>query len=149
MELDSNRHEPPDGVSLLESGHILGARVLYIEDEFLYTGEAAGRERVHEQVRGQRRLGADTRDDVRRTAHNFSRLDQTVKLVNEMMQAKVATCQHLHRLELEGVWTLVDWGGFSHMKNHLCMCSSVIFEPPTSSVRGRHSTRLNYQPTRK
>src|SRR2546422_9104828 len=31
------------------------------------------------------------------------------------------------------IWTIgrVDWGGF---------------EPPTSSVRGRHSTRLNYQP---
>ena len=46
VELDSNRHEPPSDVSLLDSGHILGARALYIEDELLYTGDAAGRERA-------------------------------------------------------------------------------------------------------
>lgn len=34
-----------EGVRLLDSGHILGARALYLDDEFLYTGDAAGRER--------------------------------------------------------------------------------------------------------
>ena len=35
-----------EGVKLLDSGHILGARALSLGDEFLYTGDAAGRERA-------------------------------------------------------------------------------------------------------
>lgn len=35
-----------DGVALLDSGHILGARAICIEDELLYTGDAAGRDRA-------------------------------------------------------------------------------------------------------
>jgi putative mRNA 3-end processing factor len=35
-----------DGIALLDSGHILGARAICIEDELLYTGDAAGRDRA-------------------------------------------------------------------------------------------------------
>ncbi len=35
-----------DGVRLLDSGHILGARALSLAEEFLYTGDAAGRPRA-------------------------------------------------------------------------------------------------------
>jgi putative mRNA 3-end processing factor len=35
----------PPGVELLDSGHILGARAILIDDEFYYTGDASGRER--------------------------------------------------------------------------------------------------------
>ncbi|MDA4135170.1 MAG: exonuclease [Thaumarchaeota archaeon] len=35
-----------DGVALLDSGHILGARAICIDDELLYTGDAAGRDRA-------------------------------------------------------------------------------------------------------
>lgn len=38
--------EHVDGVKLLDSGHILGARAISIGDEVLYTGDAAGRERA-------------------------------------------------------------------------------------------------------
>jgi len=34
-----------EGIDLLDSGHILGSRALRIDDELLYTGDAAGRER--------------------------------------------------------------------------------------------------------
>jgi putative mRNA 3-end processing factor len=34
------------GIKLLDSGHILGARAICIEDEVLYTGDAAGRSRA-------------------------------------------------------------------------------------------------------
>lgn len=37
--------ETMDGVKLLDSGHILGARAICIADELLYTGDAAGRDR--------------------------------------------------------------------------------------------------------
>ena len=38
--------ESADGVRLLDSGHILGARAICIGDEVLYTGDAAGRDRA-------------------------------------------------------------------------------------------------------
>jgi putative mRNA 3-end processing factor len=38
--------DPPEGVDLLDSGHILGSRAIRIGDEVLYTGDAAGRERA-------------------------------------------------------------------------------------------------------
>ena len=37
--------ESAEGVKLLDSGHILGARAICIGDEVLYTGDAAGRDR--------------------------------------------------------------------------------------------------------
>lgn len=86
MELDSNRHEPLEGVSLLDSGHILGARALHIEDELLYTGEAAGRERAFmSKCRTKKAKVLITETTFGDPRHIFSRLDQTVKLVNEMI----------------------------------------------------------------
>ncbi|MDG6926218.1 MAG: exonuclease [Nitrososphaerota archaeon] len=38
--------ESADGVKLLDSGHILGARAISIGDEVFYTGDAAGRDRA-------------------------------------------------------------------------------------------------------
>lgn len=38
--------ESVEGVRLLDSGHILGARAICIGDELLYTGDAAGRDRA-------------------------------------------------------------------------------------------------------
>jgi putative mRNA 3-end processing factor len=38
--------ELPEGVELLDSGHILGSRAIRIADEVFYTGDASGRERA-------------------------------------------------------------------------------------------------------
>jgi putative mRNA 3-end processing factor len=40
-----NKPENVEGVELLDSGHILGSRSINIEDEVIYTGDIAGRER--------------------------------------------------------------------------------------------------------
>jgi putative mRNA 3-end processing factor len=77
---------PPEGVRLLDSGHILGARALWIEDEFLYTGDAAGRERAFLsrcKTRKAKVLVTETTFGDPRFV--FPPLDQTVKQVNEMI----------------------------------------------------------------
>src|SRR5271155_3203804 len=38
--------ETVEGVKLLDSGHILGARAICLGDEVFYTGDAAGRDRA-------------------------------------------------------------------------------------------------------
>ncbi len=86
VELEANRHEPPEGVSLLDSGHILGARALYIEDELLYTGDAAGRERAFMcRCRTKKARVLITETTFGDPRYIFPPLDQTVKLVNEMI----------------------------------------------------------------
>ncbi len=86
VELAANRHRPPDGVSLLDSGHILGARALYIEDELLYTGDAAGRERAFmSRCRTRKAKILITETTFGDPRYIFPPLDHTVKLVNEMI----------------------------------------------------------------
>jgi len=86
VELDSNRQPPPEGVSLLDSGHILGAKVLCIEDELLYTGDAAGRERAFmSKCRTKKAKILITETTFGEPRYVFPPLDQTVKLVNEMI----------------------------------------------------------------
>ncbi len=86
VELDVNRHEPPDGISLLDSGHILGARALYIHDELLYTGDAAGRERAFmSKCRTRKAKVLITETTFGDPRYIFPPLDQTVKQVNEMI----------------------------------------------------------------
>jgi putative mRNA 3-end processing factor len=86
VELEPNRQEPPEGISLLDSGHILGARALYIEDELLYTGDAAGRERAFmSRCRTKKARVLITETTFGDPRYIFPPLDQTVKLVNEMI----------------------------------------------------------------
>jgi putative mRNA 3-end processing factor len=86
VELDVNRREPPEGVALLDSGHILGARALYIQDELLYTGDAAGRERAFmSRCRTRRAKVLITETTFGDPRYIFPPLDQTVKRVNEMI----------------------------------------------------------------
>jgi len=77
---------PPEGVKLLDSGHILGARALWIEDEFLYTGDAAGRERAFLgscKTRKAKTLVTETTFGDPRFV--FPPLEKVVKEVNEMI----------------------------------------------------------------
>ena len=86
VELEPNRQDPPEGVSLLDSGHILGARALYIEDELLYTGDAAGRERAFmSRCRTKKARVLITETTFGDPRYIFPPLDETVKLVNEMI----------------------------------------------------------------
>ncbi|MDA4116115.1 MAG: exonuclease [Thaumarchaeota archaeon] len=86
VELDSNVCDLPEGVSLLDSGHILGARALYIEDELLYTGDAAGRERAFmSKCRTKKAKVLITETTFGDPRYIFPPLDQVVKLVNEMI----------------------------------------------------------------
>ncbi|HEV2390038.1 MAG TPA: MBL fold metallo-hydrolase RNA specificity domain-containing protein [Nitrososphaerales archaeon] len=86
VELDSNRGDPPDGVSLLDSGHILGARALYIEDELLYTGDAAGRQRAFmSKCRTKKARVLITETTFGDPRYIFPPLEQVVRLVNEMI----------------------------------------------------------------
>ena len=69
VELGSERHALPDDVALLDSGHILGARALYIKDEVLYTGDAAGRERAFmSRCKTKKARCPDNGDDLWRPA---------------------------------------------------------------------------------
>jgi putative mRNA 3-end processing factor len=86
VELGPNREEPPEGVSLLDSGHILGARALHIHDELLYTGDAAGRERAFmSRCRTKKARILITETTFGDPRYVFPPLDQTVKMVNEMI----------------------------------------------------------------
>ncbi len=86
VELETNMHDPPEGVALLDSGHILGARALYVEDELLYTGDAAGRERAFmSRCRTKKARVLITETTFGDPRYIFPPLDQTVKLVNEMI----------------------------------------------------------------
>jgi putative mRNA 3-end processing factor len=87
VELDNNmRVAPPEGTSLLDSGHILGARVLYLEDELLYTGDAAGRERAFmSRCRTRKARILITETTFGDPRYIFPPVDQIVKEVNEMI----------------------------------------------------------------
>jgi putative mRNA 3-end processing factor len=86
VELGQNRHQPPEGVSMLDSGHILGARALYVQDELLYTGDAAGRERAFmSRCRTKKARVLITETTFGDPRYIFPPLDETVKLVNEMI----------------------------------------------------------------
>jgi putative mRNA 3-end processing factor len=86
VELQSNRQTPPEGVSMLDSGHILGARALYIEDELLYTGDAAGRERAFmSRCRTRKAKVLITETTFGDPRYVFPPLERTVKEVNEMI----------------------------------------------------------------
>ena len=86
VELGTNRPQPPEGVSLLDSGHILGARALCIQDELLYTGDAAGRQRAFmSRCRTKKARVLITETTFGDPRYIFPPLDQTVKLVNEMI----------------------------------------------------------------
>jgi len=86
VELEPNRQEPPQGVSLLDSGHILGARALYLEDELLYTGDAAGRERAFmSRCRTRKARILITETTFGDPRYIFPPLDQIVREVNEMI----------------------------------------------------------------
>ena len=86
VEIETNLQAPPEGVSLLDSGHILGARALYIEDELLYTGDAAGRERAFmSRCKTKKAKVLITETTFGDPRYIFPPLDQTVKMVNEMI----------------------------------------------------------------
>jgi len=86
VEIGPNRRDPPEGVSLLDSGHILGARALYIEDELLYTGDAAGRERAFmSRCKTKKAKVLITETTFGDPRYVFPPVDQTVRLVNEMI----------------------------------------------------------------
>ena len=86
VELAPNWGKPQEGVSLLDSGHILGARALCIEDEVLYTGDAAGRERAFMgKCRTKKAKVLITETTFGDPRYVFPPLDQTLKLVNEMI----------------------------------------------------------------
>jgi len=86
VELEANRRDPPQGVALLDSGHILGARALYVEDELLYTGDAAGRERAFmSRCRTRKARVLITETTFGEPRYIFPPIDRTVKLVNEMI----------------------------------------------------------------
>ncbi len=86
VELGSERHALPDDVALLDSGHILGARALYIKDEVLYTGDAAGRERAFmSRCKTKKARVLITETTFGDPRYIFPPLDQTVKLVNEII----------------------------------------------------------------
>lgn len=84
VEVGSNLRPPPEGVSLLDSGHILGARALYIEDELLYTGDAAGRERAFmSRCKTRKAKVLITETTFGDPRYVFPPLEETVKLVNQ------------------------------------------------------------------
>jgi len=86
VALDANWRNPPQGVALLDSGHILGAKALCVEDELLYTGDAAGRERgflSRCMTRKAKVLITETTFGDPR--YIFPPLEQTIGLVNEMI----------------------------------------------------------------
>lgn len=86
VELGTSPHAPPERVALLDSGHILGARALYIQDELLYTGDAAGRERgFMSKCRTKKARVLITETTFGDPRYIFPPLDQTVKMVNEMI----------------------------------------------------------------
>lgn len=86
VELAPNRQPPPEGVSMLDSGHILGARALCIEDELLYTGDAAGRERAFmTRCRTKKAKVLITETTFGDPRYVFPPLDETVRRVNEMI----------------------------------------------------------------
>jgi len=86
VELGANRDRPPEGVSLLDSGHILGARALCIEDEVLYTGDAAGRERAFmSKCRTRKARILITETTFGDPRYVFPPLEQTVREVNQMI----------------------------------------------------------------
>jgi putative mRNA 3-end processing factor len=86
VELGANTQELPEGVALLDSGHILGARALYVQDELLYTGDAAGRERgFMSKCRTKKARVLITETTFGDPRYIFPPLDQVVKLVNEMI----------------------------------------------------------------
>ncbi|MDG6915672.1 MAG: exonuclease [Nitrososphaerota archaeon] len=86
IELEGNVRDPPEGVALLDSGHILGARALYVEDELLYTGDAAGRERAFmPRCRTKKARVLITETTFGDPRYVFPPLEETVRRVNEMI----------------------------------------------------------------
>lgn len=86
IELEANLHPPPEGVALLDSGHILGARALCVEDELLYTGDAAGRERAFMcRCRTRKAKVLITETTFGDPRYVFPPLEETVRQVNEMV----------------------------------------------------------------
>lgn len=77
-----------EGISLLDSGHILGARALCIGDELLYTGDAAGRDRAFMgrcKTRKARTLIMES--TFGRKNYVFPPIAQVVKEVNQTIAA--------------------------------------------------------------
>ncbi len=86
VELGPRRREPPAGVTLLDSGHILGARALCIEDDLLYTGDAAGRERAFmSRCKTKKARVLITETTFGDPHYVFPPTEHVVKLVNEMI----------------------------------------------------------------
>ena len=75
--------ESAEGVVLLDSGHILGARAICIGDELLYTGDAAGRERAFlGKCRTRKARVLITESTFGKSDYVFPPLAQVVKEVN-------------------------------------------------------------------
>jgi putative mRNA 3-end processing factor len=73
-----------DGVALLDSGHILGARAICIEDELLYTGDAAGRARAFMgKCKTKRAKILITESTFGARSYVFPPISQIVKEVNQ------------------------------------------------------------------
>jgi len=73
-----------DGVALLDSGHILGARAICIEDELLYTGDAAGRDRAFMgRCKTKRARVLITESTFGTGRYAFPPIPQVVKEVNQ------------------------------------------------------------------
>jgi putative mRNA 3-end processing factor len=73
-----------DGVDLLDSGHILGARVICIEDELLYTGDAAGRDRAFMgRCKTKKARVLITESTFGTSSYVFPPIQQVVKEVNQ------------------------------------------------------------------
>ncbi|MGA2665138.1 MAG: MBL fold metallo-hydrolase RNA specificity domain-containing protein [Nitrososphaerales archaeon] len=75
--------EAAEGVALLDSGHILGARAICIGDELLYTGDAAGRDRAFMgRCRTRKARVLITESTFGRPGYVFPPISQVVKDVN-------------------------------------------------------------------
>ena len=86
VELGPKTLDPPEGVAMLDSGHILGARALCIEDELLYTGDAAGRARAFmSRCKTKKARVLITETTFGDPQYVFPPLDEVVKRVNEMI----------------------------------------------------------------
>lgn len=75
--------ESAEGVKLLDSGHILGARAICIADELFYTGDAAGRDRAFMgRCRTKKARILVTESTFGKSNYVFPPIEQVAKQVN-------------------------------------------------------------------
>jgi len=80
--------ESAEGVKLLDSGHILGARAICIGDELFYTGDAAGRDRAFMgKCRTKKARVLITESTFGKSNYLFPPIEQVAKQVNSTIGA--------------------------------------------------------------